>query len=329
MKISDLTIVTVVAWLLVLNVSLMDTQTKLSELEENQTLVQAELVQLQDKLDSSISSIAELESQLSSLGLVVNSTLVEQRQELQALQTEFGSLETQLTSYFDWFEQNSDLGPIESEQLHTIEDCVLANIRLPCVWFRNEKVFDIDYLDDISLGKQDFIQNVSFTIDRSGGDCEDLATLFMAEANYLMDKYDRPFEAWKASTAGQYEVIGSWYMEDAELVEIAGDQVYMVCYSQGPSGHCINAICEQDIMIEAGLDERLANCTLIEPQEYAEVIWTAGNSIGNDFSRAPFYGWIIAMSSDNLCMREETGWVCFDKLQQDLQAKLDELKTFK
>ena len=64
-------------------------------------------------------------------------------------------------------------------------------------------------------------------------------------------------------------------------------------------------------------------------QEYAEVVWTDTVSIGNDFSRAPFYGWIIAMSSDNLCMREESGWVCFDQLSQELADKQAELKTFK
>ncbi len=273
----------------------------------------------------------DIENRTSLLETEFSSTIKQQKEELEVLTEEFSGLETQLESYFDWFEDNSILSPPLDKELATIEDCVDGRIRLPCLWFRNERVFDIEYLNDIELGKADFIQNISFTIDREGGDCEDLATLFMAEANYLYQKYGRFFEGWKQASDGKYHVVGDLYLQEARYVEIPKTKVYVVCYSAGPTGHCINAFCDNDLVEEIkqgeNIDTIMSQCILVEPQNYAEVIYVDGNSIGSTNFRGYFNYWMLFMSSEDLCMDVEGEWKCFSNFHERVQDSLNSLSN--
>ena len=270
--------------------------------------------------------VSNLKYRVSALEQSFNNEILRQRAELKDIRSGFQDLQSQLESYFEWFKSNSKLSGREAERLHDIEDCVSSRIRLPCVWFWNQRKHNIEYKEDISLGKWDFIQNVSFTLDRQGGDCEDLATLLMAEANYLYDEYNLSFESWENSQKDDYPVIAGWVLPDAKLVEVPGGRVYMVCYSQGDTGHCINAVCQNNPMQNhSEIESVLQNCTLIEPQNYAQRVWVSGNSIGDSMYRSPFLGWILVMSGKDLCMREETGWSCFTDFHSRIQDRLANL----
>ena len=273
--------------------------------------------------------LSEVSERIESLEKEFNTTIASQREELENLEGEFQELEGQLDIYFDWFKSNSNLDSQLSQELRTIEDCVGGTIRLPCIWFRNRDLFGIEYLHDADIGKADLIQNISFTVERGGGDCEDLATLFMAEANYLQGLYDRRFEAWNYSRDGNYQVIGSWWMRDAAAVEIPGKEVYVVCYSSTGVGHCINAFCEEDIIPRIkrmeSTDNLLNQCSLVEPENYGEFWWVDGNSIGGFEMRSPFLGWMIIISPEDLCADIDGTWKCFTNFRERVETSLSVL----
>lgn len=274
-------------------------------------------------------SLSEVSERIKLLEDEFNTTIIKQMKELETLEGEFQDLEGQLDRYFDWFKSNSRLDSQLADELRTIEDCVGGTIRLPCIWFRDKDLFGIEYLHDSDIGKADLIQNISFTVERGGGDCEDLAMLFMAESNHLQNLYDRRFEAWNYSKDGNYQVIGSWWMKDAAAVEIPGKEVYVVCYSSIGVGHCINAFCEDDIIprIKRGepTDVLLNQCSLVEPENYGEFWWTSGNSIGGFETRTPFLGWMIIISSEDLCADINGTWKCFTNFRERVETSLSVL----
>lgn len=300
-------------------------------LADTLSAVEARLTALDSSHAGTSSSVSELSRRVDSLEEEFNSTIASQRKELETLQGEFQGLESQLDTYFDWFKENSRLTPELAGELYSIEDCVGGTIRLPCIWFRDKDLFGIDYLPDADLGKADIIQNISFTVERKGGDCEDLATLFMAEANYLFGKYNRKFEAWNYSVDGNYQVMGTWWLRNAAAHGIEGTNVYVACYSSVGVGHCINAFCEGDIFprIKRGEDVAglMGGCTLVEPENYGELFWVDGNSIGGHELRAPFLGWMILISSEDLCADVNGTWKCFTNFRERVRSSLEVLSA--
>lgn len=320
-------------WLLAVTICYFEVREELKVLNTARTAMEANISRLFSMQQEARQDILDLIPRVGRLEEDFNSTILRQRDELQSLRGEFQAMEDQLDSYFGWFKANSNLSPDLSKELSDIEDCAGATIRLPCIWFRNAVMYKIEYLNDSDIGKGDFIQPNNFTLSRGGGDCEDLATLFMAEANYLHGKFDRPFTTWTNSADGRFTIVGDWYLSGAETIEIEGSNVYVVCYSSESSGHCINAICNfnltEDVKLGRDVDALLDDCYLIEPQNYAEMYWVnrSGNlTIGDRLYREPFLGWLLFMSSEDLCMDSNGTWQCFSNFRErmaDFKERVD------
>jgi hypothetical protein len=293
-------------------------------------------------------SINSMQSELEFLQSEFNNTIVQQKQELGDLTDEFEGLQSQMGWYFDWFNSTSSIPPSMYIEFSGIKACGLDRIRLPCIGLENWRHLYIKYLPDVSYSSGDFIQNVSTTATRQGGDCEDIATLFMAEANYLQGIFGLAFEGWKASDIATYNVIENWFMKNADAVLIPGRNVYVVCYSSGFGGHCINAFCEDEVIgqIREGRNpsEAIDSCTLVEPQNYGEVIYTSGNTIGNDYEKGNFERWLLLFSSEDMCMNTcwnntgewafsclpgEERWTCFTDVSERVAAGLERLNSYK
>jgi len=299
----------------------------------NTSLVNAteETAGLESRLALLEAGFLKLENSLALLNLTFETKLLVQEAELNRLTTEFAEMEDQLVWYFDWFGANSNLGSADAFTLSPfLRECVTGVIKLPCVAMKNEKNLGLGYLDDLSIGRADFIQNVSFTLKRGGGDCEDLAVLFMAELNYLRSAYNLPFETFVPAWDREYIIGGGYYFPDAEAHSLQGSRVYVACYSQPTQGHCINAICSEDLVAVIQRDRRADHinefCDFVEPQEYGilKVLTAeAGRTwLYDGFNYDPFLGWRLFISSEDLCMETEAGWKCFTDYSERLAELL-------
>jgi len=276
--------------------------------------------------------VARLRQNLTVLEAVFTGTILQQEGALAQLRTEFQDMETQLERYFAWFEANANLAGEGQEDIRMVADaCVTTRLELPCVAYKNEDVLGLGYLPDTSLGKYDFIQNFSFTLERGGGDCEDLATLFMSELRYM--KATNPFMIFRtvrASLGQRYTIAGNQYLLDAEPVDLPGSRVYVVCYSAGEAGHCINAICRDALTegIRQGNDATslIEACSLVEPQQYGKLLWVIDYKgyryIGDGYTWNPMAGWLVVISGNDLCGLTEQGWRCFSDYSDRIEIIL-------
>ncbi len=286
--------------------------------------------ELEGDLAVSNRKIASVENRLENLEELFNETIVEQNAEIGTLRGELESIKTDMNYYFDWFKANSNLDVPDTrvrDLRDSIDPCISSVVSLACIGFMNSDYLHLSYFEDTEAGRVDFIQNVTCTLRRGGGDCEDFATLFMAELNYAKNRADY-FEAWKPGE-GTYKLYGDWYLRNAEPVLLSGRNVYVVCYSSTGAGHCLNAICEEDAVSRLkstrNIDRALSTCVFVEPQDYGIVreVLHEGNVtfIGDD----PLVGWLLIMDSSDLCLlsRTEGTWKCFSDVASEIERVLN------
>ena len=218
-----------------------------------------------------------LNSQLNDLDKEITSKtqqIVELNNEISDLQTNIDLLNEKIKNKLIWIGMNSKMNS-NDEMIQKIEnECEddSDTLNLACVWYFLHEVYNIHYIYD----DNDQLASIEETLDKKGGDCEDLSFLFAAvvrsiphyNVKYLIDSVGD-----KAIVYNDGKYIH--YFPDRTYKKAVGyNKIYVACglNSDGSGGHCLNVVCNREFDKNMPLKDFVANnCIVIEPQQYSHV----------------------------------------------------------
>ncbi|VVB66394.1 Uncharacterised protein [Candidatus Gugararchaeum adminiculabundum] len=238
------------------------TRSNLADTQHELNLTWGELAQTQEDLAAANNEIAEK-----------NTVLTETKEELVSVQSDLNRVSDTINSSIQWFEDNSLMPDYEGFAFMNYIDlyCVTGSkVKLGCIDSILKDKKGVAYIDEEGY---DQLYSLKEIIKRKGGDCEDFSLLLKAILNTLKKNgKDLDVEAWDSAGSGQYIIYEEgdsyFYYPDAtgkKLGSIQDLNPYVICFSQGESGHCIIALSTSKINSVADV-RKIDRSATFEPQ---------------------------------------------------------------
>ena len=226
-------------------------------------------------LTAAMSNISEREAELAA-----------QTARLQALRSQFASLQSDINDSMKWFRDNSVIEPNVSWNLdiiapRVIEDCVDgSNLNLACTNYILGRMATIQYRHDPNSNRTNRFQSIAETAALGSGDCKDYSLLLKAILNTVRQKQGGLHViAWEPGGGQDFAIYPKaslhpeqyYYYPNSTGVDIGSLDArhgYVICYALTASeGHCTVALSDMDVNNSAQLPLALNGADVFEPQD--------------------------------------------------------------
>ncbi len=280
---------------------------------------------LKDDLDYYMSNYfictSELDNMNSSL-IKLNKTNAELMNTVTYVAKEFNELRQELSDFnqtieeqISFFRNQSTLPPEPqfTAIIKDLRDCYYYDtakgrevIMLQCISFVDYHYNGLEYIPDYD---KDYLYSIDEFFDRGGGDCEDWAFFFAAEYRYIVDKFPNSELLLEALAEGKDENCLNkqcdWVRLDTRQVRwVNKPNIYVVCGSQGWSGHCMVGFTNYSLDSSVDIHSMLESSYFVEPQD-GRWLGSYEDMIDNDWD---FYAVVF---TDDYALYRDGEWVTY------------------
>ncbi len=247
------------------------------ELSYNLSLLREELYNKYNVVKTTLEELNKLRNKINDLNTEIESKIsqiYELNSQISKLEEDINLLNEKIKNKLIWIGMNSKIDSSNPIIEKIKNNCVeySTSLNLACVWYFLHEIYGIHYIYD----NNDQLASINETLNKKGGDCEDLSFLFAAVVRSIPHENVKYLVDSVGSKAIVYDDgVYVYYIPNVSYKEAVGyNKIYVACGldEEGTAGHCLNVICNTEFDKKISIKNFVySHCIIIEPQQYAHI----------------------------------------------------------